>query len=67
MNGNEIITITISNDIGGETRISTRYSVMQADMFRGTKGEFHLMQLDDLVKRYENEQKNQDYEKKFEK
>ena len=36
MNGNEIITITISNDIGGETRISTRYSVMQADMFRGT-------------------------------
>jgi hypothetical protein len=40
---------------------------MQADMFRGTKGEFHLMQLDDLINRYENEQKNQDYEKKFEK
>ena len=55
MNGNELITITISNDLDKEKQISTRYSVMEADRFRGTKGEYHLMILDNLVERFEKE------------
>jgi hypothetical protein len=54
MNGNELIIITI-NDIDREKKISTIYSVMEADRFHGTKGEYHLMVLDDLVKRFEKE------------
>jgi hypothetical protein len=52
---NEIITITISNNLDKEKQISTRYSVMEADRFRGTKGEYHLMILDNLVERFEKE------------
>jgi len=55
MNGNELITITISNNLDKEKQISTRYSVMEADRFRGTKGEYHLMILDNLVERFEKE------------
>jgi hypothetical protein len=55
MNGNELITITISNGIDREKQISTRYSVMEADRFRGTKREYHLMVLDNLVERFEKE------------
>ena len=55
MNGNELITITISNDLDKEKQISTRYSVMEADRFRGTNGEYHLMILDNLVERFEKE------------
>jgi hypothetical protein len=46
MNGNELITITISDVVEGkEIRLSTRYGLLEADLFNGTKGEFHLMQL----------------------
>jgi len=60
MNGNELITITISNGIDREKQISTRYSIMEADRFRGTKGEYHLMVLDNLVERFEKEQQLND-------
>jgi hypothetical protein len=49
MTGNELITITIED---GDKRISTRYSLMDADRFNGTKGEYHLLMLDVLVKRF---------------
>jgi len=55
MNGNELITITISNDLDKEKQISTRYSIMEADRFRGTRDEYHLMILDNLVERFEKE------------
>ena len=51
MTGDEIITITISD---GKEEVSTRYSVMQADLFKGTKGEYHLLNLDMLVERFES-------------
>tara|TARA_R110000868_G_C10791609_1_gene756353 strand:+ start:54 stop:221 length:168 start_codon:yes stop_codon:yes gene_type:complete len=50
MTGDEIITITIEN---ADKSISTRYSVLEADRFRNTKGEFHLLQLDYLVEKFE--------------
>ena len=56
MTGNELITITIED---GDKRISTAYSVMQADMFNGRKGEYHLLKLDNLVKRF-NDSKEKD-------
>ena len=49
MTGNELITITIEDR---DKRISTRYSLMDADRFNGTKGEYHLLMLDALVKRF---------------
>ena len=53
MNGNELITITISDVVEGkEIRLSTRYGLSEADLFNGTKGEFHLMHLDNLVRRF---------------
>lgn len=52
MTGNEIITITIDD---GEKRLSTSYSILEADRFKGTKGEYHLMVLDNLVERFEND------------
>jgi hypothetical protein len=55
MTGNEIITITISDE---EKRISTSYSILQADNFNGTKGAYHLMVLDGLVERFENDKNN---------
>ena len=52
MKGNEIITITIDD---GEKRLSTSYSILNADNFNGTKGAYHLMVLDNLVERFEND------------
>ena len=52
MSGNEIITITISDGFDNEIRISTRYSVMEADRFTGTYGKYHLMVLDNLMERF---------------
>lgn len=52
MTGNEIITITIDD---GEKRLSTSYSILNADNFNGTKGAYHLMVLDNLVERFEND------------
>lgn len=49
MTGNELIIITIED---GDKRISTRYSLMDADRFNGTKGEYHLLMLNALVKRF---------------
>jgi hypothetical protein len=49
MTGNELIIITIED---GDKRISTSYSVMQADLFNGKKGEYHFLSLDNLVKRF---------------
>jgi hypothetical protein len=51
LSGDEIITITIRN---GEKALSTSYSIMNADWFNGTKGEYHLMSLDLLVERFRN-------------
>ena len=56
MTGNEIITISIENK---DKKLSTSYSILQADWFKGTKGEFHLMQLDHLVERFNNDNNNQ--------
>ena len=52
MTGNEIITITIEDE---EKRISTSYSILNADNFNGTKGAYHLMVLDDLIERFKND------------
>ena len=49
MTGNELIIITIED---GDKRISTSYYAMQADLFNGKKGEYHLLALDNLVKRF---------------
>jgi hypothetical protein len=51
MTGNEIITITIEEpDLNKKAFL--RYSVMEADLFCGTKGEYHLMMIDYLVEKY---------------
>jgi hypothetical protein len=55
MTGNELITITIED---GDKRISAIYSVMQADMFNGTKGEYHLLVLDSLFKKLKDTDEN---------
>ena len=47
----EIITISIQNK---NKQFSTTYDISQADSFNGTKGEFHLMQLDKLVEKFIN-------------
>ena len=49
MTGNKLIIITIED---GDKRISTSYYAMQADLFNGKKGEYHLLALDNLVKRF---------------
>jgi len=56
MTGNEIITISIENK---DKKLSTRYSILQADLFNSTKGEFHLMELDRLIERFNNDNNNQ--------
>jgi|688.fasta_scaffold152902_5 hypothetical protein len=56
MTGDEIITISIESK---DKKLSTSYSVLQADIFKITKGEFHLMELDRLVERFNNENNNQ--------
>ena len=52
MTGNELITITIED---GDKRISTRYCVLDADRFNGTKGEYHLLALDNLINRFDSD------------
>ena len=56
MTGDEIITISIENK---DKKASISYSILQADLFKITKGEFHLMELDRLVERFNNENNNQ--------
>jgi hypothetical protein len=55
MTGNEIITITIDD---GDKKTSTSYSILNAHYFNGTKGEYHLMVLDNLIERFENDKNN---------
>jgi hypothetical protein len=50
MTGDELITITIEN---ADKNISSRYSVLEADRYKGTKGEYHLLHLDALVEKFE--------------
>ncbi len=56
MTGDEIITISIESK---DKKLSISYSILQADLFKITKGEFHLMELDRLVERFNNENNNQ--------
>jgi hypothetical protein len=56
MTGDEIITISIENK---DKKLSTSYSILQADLFNSTKGEFHLMELDRLVEKSNNDNNNQ--------
>jgi hypothetical protein len=51
MTGDELITVTIENT---DKSISTRYSVLEADRYKGTKGEYHLLHLDALVERFKS-------------
>jgi len=55
MTGNEFITITIED---GDKRISTRYGVMEADLFNGKKGTYHLLMLDSLFKKLKDTDEN---------
>lgn len=57
MSGDELITITIE-DPHTNDKISRQYSVLSADFYQLTKGEFHLMMLDNLVHRF-NKRKNE--------
>jgi hypothetical protein len=52
MIGDELITITIEN---AGKKISTRYSVLEADLFKGSKGEYHLLCLDSLMEKFKLE------------
>jgi hypothetical protein len=52
MTGDEIITISIENK---DKKLSTRYTILQADLFKMKNGEYHLMMLDKLVERFNND------------
>ena len=56
MSGDEIITITIE-DPHSDKRLSTstRYSIIQADTCKLSKGEYHTMALDALIERFNTE------------
>jgi len=56
MTGDEIITISIENK---DKKLSISYSILQADLFKITKGEFHLMDLDRLIEKFNNDNNNQ--------
>jgi hypothetical protein len=56
MTGDEIITISIENK---DKKASISYSILQADFFKITKGEFHLMELDRLIEKFNNDNNNQ--------
>jgi hypothetical protein len=56
MTGDEIITISIESK---DKKLSISYSILQADLFKITKGEFHLMELDRLVEKFNNDNNNQ--------
>jgi len=55
----QLITITIED---GDKRISTRYCVLDADRFNGTKGEYHLLVLDNLFKKFDSDTTKKDSE-----
>jgi len=52
MIGDELITITIEN---AGKKISTRYSGLEADLFKGSKGEYHLLRLGSLMEKFKSE------------
>ncbi len=52
MTGDEIITISIEHP-KLNVRVSQRYTVMQADATTLTKGEYHLLVLDDVARLYD--------------
>jgi hypothetical protein len=54
MSGDEIITITIE-DPHSNKRMSTRYSILQADAWKLLKGEYHTIMLDALIERFNTE------------
>ena len=58
MSGNELITITIE-DPHTQKRLSSMYSLLNADNYKGTKGEYHLMMLDQLIERCNAEKRNE--------
>ena len=58
MSGDEIITITIEDPHSGKG-LSTRYSILQADSCKLTKGEYHNMALDTLIERFNTEKENE--------
>ena len=51
MTGDEIITITIEKK---DKKLSTSYSILEADSFVGSKGEYHSMQVDLLIERFKS-------------
>ncbi len=54
MSGDELITITIE-DPHSDKRLSTRYSILQADAWELAKGEYHTIMLDALIERFNTE------------
>ena len=54
MSGDELITITIE-DPHSDKRMSTRYSILQADAWELAKGEYHTIMLDALIERFNTE------------
>ena len=58
MSGDETITITIE-DPHTQKRLSTRYSLLDADAYVCTKGEYHNMVLDTLIQRFNTEKENE--------
>ena len=58
MSGDEIITITIE-DPHSDKRMSTHYSILQADTCKLSKGEYHTMMLDALIERFNTEKENE--------
>jgi hypothetical protein len=58
MSGDEIITITIE-DPHSDKRMSTRYSIIQADTCKLSKGEYHTIMLDALIERFNMEKENE--------
>ena len=57
MCGDEIITIYIESK-SLKKGATTRYSLLQADRFIGSKEEYHLLLLDHLVAQYKKNIKN---------
>lgn len=57
MCGDEIITIYIESK-SLQKGAATRYSLLEADRFKGSKGEYHLLLLDSLVAQYKKNIKN---------
>jgi len=54
MIGDELVTITIEDPHSGK-RLSTRYSILQADAWELAKGDYHTIMLDALIERFNTE------------